>query len=127
MDILRKHSKKRDAILKALCSTKTHPTAQWIYENVRNNIPDLSLATVYRNLKQLKNDGLVISVGVVDKEERFDGFVAPHPHFVCENCGCVFDLEYQENNFLKEFITDKAYRIDFKKTTFYGLCKNCIN
>lgn len=127
MNKLKKHSKKRDVVLEVLCSTKSHPTAQWVYANIRGNIP-LSLATVYRNLRQLKNDGTIISVGIVDGEERFDGFSAPHPHFICENCGSVIDLEFNEKEDYSLLIkSGNGNSIDYRKTTFYGLCKNCLN
>lgn len=124
MKELRKHSKKRDIILEVLRSTKTHPTAQWIYEKSKNTIPGLSLATVYRNLRQLKEDGLVISAGVVEGEERFDGFYEPHPHFICERCGSVIDLNYQ--NDVKDYIEEEGNHINYNKTVFYGTCKNCF-
>lgn len=127
MNLLRKNSKKRDAILTVLRSTKTHPTAQWVYDNVKTVIPNLSLATVYRNLKQLKDDGLIISVGVVEGLEHFDGFPKPHPHFICESCGCVIDLNYNKDSFNEIVADNKGNSINYEKTIFYGLCKNCIN
>ena len=76
MEQTRKRSKKRDAILSCLCSTDTHPSAEWIYHRLKPQIPDLSLATVYRNLAL----------------ERFDANTQPHAHFICTQCGCVLDL-----------------------------------
>lgn len=124
MNELRRHSKKRDVILEVLCSTKTHPTAQWIYEKSKKQIPGLSLATVYRNIRQLKNDGLAISVGIVEGEERFDGFNKPHPHFICERCGCVIDLDYQ--NKFSDCAIEDGNHINYLKTVFYGTCKDCF-
>ena len=63
MAMLRKHSRKRDAILACLRSTTCHPTAEWVYQQLKPAIPDLSLGTVYRNLSMFKDEGLVISVG----------------------------------------------------------------
>lgn len=89
---MQRYSKKRQAILDCLCSTTTHPTAEWIYEQLRPLYPDLSFATVYRNLHQMQEDGLVRSVGIVDGHERFDGNTQPHSHVVCSRCGCVADM-----------------------------------
>lgn len=89
---MQRFSKKRQAIYDCLCTTKSHPTADWIYQQLHPVFPDLSLGTVYRNLGQLKDAGLIQSVGVVNGQERFDADVSPHPHLVCNDCGTVADL-----------------------------------
>ena len=63
MSIVRKHSRKRDAILECLRCTTSHPTAEWVYNQLKPTIPDLSLATVYRNLAMFKAEGTIDSVG----------------------------------------------------------------
>lgn len=65
--IVRKHSKKRDAILECVRSTKEHPTADWVYSQLKPSIPDLSLGTVYRNLASFKREGVISSVGAIWK------------------------------------------------------------
>ncbi|MDR3336077.1 MAG: transcriptional repressor, partial [Treponema sp.] len=80
----RKHSKKREAILKIIRSTDSHPTARWVYERLKPEIPDLSLGTVYRNISLFRQEGKVVALGVVNGEEHYDGFTEPHPHGVCE-------------------------------------------
>ena len=92
MEQTRKRSKKRDAILSCLCSTDTHPSAEWIYHRLKPQIPDLSLATVYPNLALFKREGRIVSVGLVQNLERFDANTQPHAHFICTQCGCVLDL-----------------------------------
>ena len=62
MPIARKHSRKRDAILECLRCTTSHPTAEWVYTQLKPTIPDLSLATVYRNLAMFKDEGTIDSV-----------------------------------------------------------------
>ena len=121
----RKHSKKRDAILQAILSTKTHPGASWVYKRLKPHIPGLSLGTVYRNINVLREEGSVISVRVVNGEERFDGRKAPHPHFVCEQCGCVKDFTKKAEANLKISIEIPKFVIDNRKTVFYGLCRTC--
>ncbi len=88
-------SRKREAIYNCLCSSDTHPTADWIFQQLRSEYPDLSLGTVYRNLTQLREAGLIQSLGTVDGLERFDADTYPHSHFVCSSCGAVLDLELQ--------------------------------
>ena len=87
-----KHSKKRDAILECVRTTTCHPSAEWVYSQLKPRIPDLSLATVYRNLALFQNKGLIRSVGVVLGLERFDGNTQPHVHFICTGCGEILDL-----------------------------------
>ena len=88
-----KQFKKRAAILSCLRGTKAHPSAEMVYEMLRAENPDISLATVYRNLTLFKNQGLIRSLGTVDGVERFDGRVEPHVHFVCTGCDAVTDLD----------------------------------
>jgi Fur family peroxide stress response transcriptional regulator len=130
----RKHSKKRDAILELIRSTTSHPGAQWVYDQLKAAIPGLSLATVYRNIKLFQREGSVVSVGVVDGEERFDGRVEPHPHFVCARCGRVMDYDAPElppefsgivENLKDTVHNQDGFVIDCRKTVFNGLCAEC--
>jgi Fur family peroxide stress response transcriptional regulator len=124
----RKRSRKREAILAALRATGSHPGAQWIYEQLKPRIPDLSLGTVYRNIGLFREEGTVVSVGVVNGEERFDAVTGPHPHWVCERCGKVVDLPGPSAETLKllgESLGEAGPATDFRKTVFYGSCPAC--
>jgi Fur family peroxide stress response transcriptional regulator len=125
--ILRKHSSKRDAILRMIQSTKSHPGVQWIYDKLKPAIPDLSLGTVYRNIDIFRQEGKVISVGVIKGEERFDGRAEPHPHFICEYCGAVLDLGEEISSEINTRLSIEipGCTIDKRKTLFYGLCNDC--
>ena len=123
----RRQSKKRDAILDLIRSTNTHPKAQWVYERLKGQFPDLSLGTVYRNIKVLIGEGELASLGQVQGEERFDGIPAPHSHAICVSCGRVSDLGDSvlsniSGSLLKEI---NGFTIDLRKTVFYGLCTGC--
>ncbi len=120
----RKHSKKRDAILRCVRSTATHPTADWVYAQLKPQIPDLSLGTVYRNLAMFKQEGLINSVGVVDGMERFDWNCTPHVHFICSHCHAVIDVE---NIDLPEHLIGQVRCGSVRgcALTFVGICKNC--
>lgn len=113
----RKHSKKRDAILELIRASRAHPGAQWVYDRLRIQFPDLSLGTVYRNIKVLLEEGVLVSAGVVNGEERFDGEILPHSHAVCTHCGMIADLPTRE--------TVPGFPIDIRNTVFYGLCNDC--
>ena len=124
---LRKHSKKRDAILELIRSTGTHPGAQWVYDQLKPAIPDLSLGTVYRNIAVFREEGLLESVGVVLGEERFDADTSPHPHAVCTRCGKVVDLSREIQSELNRNFSVEIpdFTIDKRNTVFYGLCREC--
>ena len=77
MERATRYSPKRQAILECICSTDCHPSAEWVYATLKPQIPDLSLATVYRNLARFREDGVVLAVGNVDGQERYDGDTAP--------------------------------------------------
>ena len=86
-----KQFRKRNAILSCLRSTQAHPSAETLHEMLQPEHPDISLATVYRNLALFKQQGLIQSLGTVGGIERFDGNVEPHVHFVCKECQAVID------------------------------------
>jgi Fur family peroxide stress response transcriptional regulator len=129
--VTRKYSRKRDEILAVLRQTTLHPGARWIYEQLRDKIPGLSLGTVYRNLTLFCNDGQAGVIGVVNGEERFDAVTEPHPHVVCTGCGKVADLPVPDEAVLERFaemFTQAAhdFEIDYRKTMFSGLCEDCV-
>ncbi len=126
MDRTRKRSKKREAILNCLRQSKRHPSAEWIYCQLKPRYPDLSRATVYRNLHLFLEEGEAASVGVVDGLERFDGEAAPHAHFICSGCGAVTDLEtlVLPASLLEQAAS--AGRVDRCALSFTGLCRTCM-
>lgn len=128
MPAAQRYSKKREAILQTLMSTTCHPSAEWIYLQLKGQYPDLSLGTVYRNLAQFKNQGTIVCVGTVNGVERFDGNVRPHSHFVCTSCGDVQDLhELQIPDDLCQRASDQTGGIaESCWLSFYGRCANCI-
>ncbi|MBP3673389.1 MAG: transcriptional repressor [Oscillospiraceae bacterium] len=127
MERTAKHFRKRDAILSCLRSTDLHPSAEWIYENVKKEIPNISLGTVYRNLSLFKEQGTIASLGTVKGVERFDGNTAPHVHHICTGCGRVLDLPGLS---IPEDLSNAAAqasggRVVSCQLTFTGLCGDC--
>lgn len=122
-----KHFRKRDAILNCVRCTTTHPSAEWVYENVRTQIPDISLATVYRNLSLFKEQGLIRSLGTVNGVERFDGNTEPHVHFICTQCGGVQDLpEISVPEELNSAVArSSGGRVENCQLSFTGICGEC--
>ena len=127
MEKRQNYSRKREAILSAICSTTTHPTAAWIYQKLKPEYPDLSLGTVYRNIARFKEDGVIVSVGVVDGQERLDGTVTPHAHFICSQCGSVLDVDLTQDKNLNRYVGEKLNcRIDSHDLVFRGVCAQCL-
>lgn len=124
-----RYSKKREAILNAIQSTNCHPSAEWIYQQLKPSHPDLSLGTVYRNLTFFLEHDLVQRVGTVQGQERFDAIVTPHSHFVCDCCGSILDLpEIDSGAGLDQSVSQQyGLAVQRHKLTFYGLCPSCTN
>ena len=108
MQTVRKNSKKRQALLDAICNSHEHPTAEMLYSALKPLIPELSLGTVYRNLGVLVQEGQIISVGHINGQERYDAVTHAHPHFVCKSCGSVTDLELPDNCPIIPFSAEKG-------------------
>lgn len=120
-------SKKRQAIYDCLRATHSHPSADWIYHKLRPDFPDLSLATVYRNLGQLKAAGMIQSLGTVGGQERFDAVVEPHTHFICGGCGAVLDLPQVTvpQSLIAHAEDDSGCNITGTSLRLTGLCPRC--
>ena len=120
---IERKSKQRDAIINELCSRYDHPTAMELYLSVREIIPNLSLGTLYRNLSQLEENGMVlrISDGATD---RFDGNVNPHVHFKCSICGKVYDLMSFKNDSIT-FSDEIISKVNNYSLMAFGECKHC--
>ena len=124
-----KHFRKRDAILTCLRETKAHPSAETLFNQLKPQIPDLSMGTVYRNLTHFKEQGLVTSIATVKGVERFDANTDPHVHFICRECDAVIDLEEMQ---IPESLGQAAAQcygggVESCQLSFTGLCKACKN
>ncbi len=127
MPVRENYSRKRLAIIETLKSTNTHPTAEWIYSKLKPEYNDLSLGTVYRNLKKFCTDNKIVSVGVHNGQEHFDANVNPHSHFACENCGAIIDIDktfftLDQINSLSNEYGIQVLRHD---VMFHGICNAC--
>lgn len=123
-----KHFRKRDAVLHCLRATDTHPSAEWVFSQLKAECPDISLGTVYRNLALFKQQGIIASLGTVGGVERFDGNTAPHVHFICSSCHKIIDLPQLE---VPEALSEAASRYSGGRAeccqlSFTGLCGDCI-
>ena len=122
-----KQFRKRNAILACLRGTTCHPSAEKLYQMLRQEHPDISLATVYRNLALFKSQGIIASVATVDGVERFDGNIEPHVHFICSGCGAVLDVTQVDQPDYSSYARFLGCRIDQTQLTFTGLRRECLN
>ncbi|MBI3579969.1 MAG: transcriptional repressor [Ignavibacteriales bacterium] len=122
-----KRSRQREKIFQVLKRTTSHPTAEWVYERVREQIPRISLGTVYRNLHILKEQGKIRELDFGEGLHRYDAMVEQHYHFVCQSCGVVKDLDVPPQQDLHQRVesavagTIRSHRLDF-----YGICNECV-
>lgn len=125
MATMRRHSRKRDAILQCIRESKEHPSAEWIYTQLKPEHPDLSLGTVYRNLALFRETGEIVSVATVHGVERLDAYTEPHPHFICNGCDAVLDIEIPTEDLRSNLEERYGYKVERSELIFRGLCKNC--
>lgn len=122
-----KYSRQREAIKHFLMTRKDHPTADVVYSSVRNEFPNISLGTVYRNLTLLADLGEISRLRLGDGIDHFDADTHPHYHFICSDCGSVVDLNMDSLKAVDELIgTDvEGNLIRGHVTYFYGCCSCC--
>lgn len=124
--MITRYSKQREALIHILQNTDTHPTADWIYDELRKEFPNVSLATVYRNLKQLTEQHMILAIDAGTGSEHYDGDISLHYHFACRDCGRVYDIHTPPFTALDDEISKKTgFDIDTHSLIFFGKCKNC--
>lgn len=120
-----RNTEQRRIVFEMLRSTKSHPTADWIFEQARLKMPKISLGTVYRNLNVLHNEGLVREIHGMDRKAHFDADTSHHSHFVCTRCGRIRDvmpapeLEWRS---LKDLV---GCEVERQEIQFFGVCPSC--
>lgn len=123
-----RRSRQREMIYDYLLSTHEHPSAEMIYEHLKPEMPNLSLGTVYRNLKLLEETGHVRRVGTSQNTERYDARCDDHAHFVCGRCGAVCDLKPVDASTLQaSYCPERCGTVQWTNVVFGGLCSECEN
>jgi Fur family ferric uptake transcriptional regulator/Fur family peroxide stress response transcriptional regulator len=121
-----RRSRQREEVLAIVRSTMDHPTADWVYRQARRRLPRISLGTVYRNLKQLTEAGLIREIHAGGEGARFDGNLGRHYHIRCLGCGRVSDLPLSVSRRLEEDAASAtSYRIVSHEVEVQGLCPGC--
>lgn len=122
----RRNTNQRKIIYEIVKSTNIHPTADWIYERARFYISNISLGTVYRNLKILKEEGFIIEIND-GKQSRFDARTDRHYHFKCVKCDAIYDIDLdmlQVNMDLKR-LSKKGFKVLDVNIDIEGICPKC--
>ena len=119
-------TKQKVAILRVLKATDRHPTAEWVYGRVRQEISNISLGTVYRDLNSLIKESEISELGLAGGKRRFDGTHQNHYHFRCQQCDCILDIAEPADEELNSRVAQKtSFDVFYHRLEFYGLCKDC--
>lgn len=116
----------RHAILEYLIQTMTHPTADDIYKALEAKFPNMSVATVYNNLRVFKEAGLVKELTYGDASSRFDYVTNDHYHMICESCGKIVDFHYPGLDEVEHFASQvTGFKVNSHRLEIYGTCPSC--
>ena len=118
-----RYSRQREMITEIIKSRCDHPTADMIYNTARERDANISLGTVYRNLKLLADEGEIVTLETEDKKIHYDGDTSRHSHFICSECGKIIDL-FKPAETPKE-IKELGLSVSGEKCIYYGSCNNC--
>ncbi len=122
-----KYSRQRESIKACLMARHDHPTADALYTTIREEYPNISLGTVYRNLNLLVELGEIRKLTCGDGADHFDADTSPHYHFICKECGQVNDLLLDPMDHINRLAQENTSGlVDGHTIYFYGTCKNCL-
>ena len=120
-----RNTKQLDLIWCAVKDDSSHPTADQIYDRVREKLCHISLGTVYRNLKKLVADDK-LQVLMLGRAQHFDPLVERHQHFICESCDRVFDVMVdRQREITPAKLPHEGFKVTSHQLAFYGVCKHC--
>ena len=123
MATLRRYSRQRERIYQAVHASQEHPSAQMVYDLLREELPRLSLGTVYRNLHQMAQEGLLQELE--GPTARFDACLAPHAHIRCTCCGRVMDLSALEEPAPVRSAAEAGWQVERYSLMLEGICPAC--
>ena len=122
-----RYSHQRERIFRAVSERCDHPTANMVYEQLKLEMPRLSLGTVYRNLNQLADAGRLKKIPLADGSCRFDKTKEAHSHIVCDMCGAVADVYLPSFETLERtIVSETGYELRSYDVVLRGLCADCL-
>jgi Fur family transcriptional regulator, ferric uptake regulator len=125
---VKRRTKQREAILHAIEASEGPLSVGEILQHARRRIPGLGIATVYRNVKLLKEEGVIVSVELPGEEARYEPEGrGHHHHFRCVGCERTFDLEGCPVGIPEGTTLPGGYRVEAHSLTLYGRCATCLD
>ena len=125
---VRRKSRQRQLVLEIVGKSRTHPTAQEVFEQARRRLPAISLGTVYRNLRLLAKEGLLRENKIGNRSAHFEAPRERHYHIWCTACGRLEDLALSYQDSLDRKVGRLVpYRLREHRLEFYGLCPRCVD
>ena len=121
-------SRQREIIYNRVMNFPTHPTAEEVYTALKQDNPNLSLGTVYRNLNQLSEAGMLLKIPIADGSDRFYGRTDRHYHMICEKCSRVFDVELDCLDSIPQSVMNREVHMITRITlNLKGVCSGCLS
>lgn len=122
------YSRQREIILNTLKENVVHPTAEYLYGVLHEKEPNISLATLYRNLNQLADNGIIKKIDGLEAPSHFDHNTHEHFHFICDNCKRVFDVSVDiAPDVVKRTEKETGFEVKGYDIALHGLCNECKN
>ena len=119
-----KQTKQKTLILNAVLKREDHPTAQMIYNEIKEECPNISLATVYRNLNTFAENGKIRKIAIPNAKDRFDYMVKTHDHAVCRECGKVINAPSDIVRKPRSLKLD-GFKVEDVSILYSGICEEC--
>jgi len=121
-----KATPQRIAIARFILHSREHPSAQIAYQSVKKVYPTVSLATVYKTIKVLKDCGLVLELNLPQVDARFDPNTQPHAHLFCLQCGSISDwMDPIITKLVDRISKDESFKVSGSSLDINGICKTC--
>jgi len=118
-------SRQKELIYDLVTSTISHPTADWVYQNARRKMPNISLGTVYRNLNVLVREGRILAIANSRGPVRYDANITRHSHLKCIGCGLMMDVPETDIDFVLRSQKTRQFEVLEYRVEFLCLCPDC--
>lgn len=121
------YSRQREIILETLQANVVHPTAEYLYAVLKAKAPNISLATLYRNLNQLADNGVIKKIDGLEAPSHYDHNTHEHYHFICDECKKVFDVSSDvAPNIVRKTEEETGFIVKRHDIIFNGICRDCL-
>lgn len=120
-----KQTKQKSLILEAVSNRFDHPTAETIYNELKMDYPNLSLATVYRNLNTFAEKGKIKKIEIPNAKDRFDATLKAHDHALCSSCGKILDAHSNAVRKPRSLHVD-GFKVEEVSILYHGICEDCL-